>query len=84
MNERKRELKHFRDLDVYQRAFNAAMKIYQITKTFPAEERYSLVDQIRRSSRAVCISSNYDILLKSRYSGGIIHGRSYLKDTRRY
>lgn len=51
---RKREIKHFRDLDVYQRAFQAAMSIFQVTKTFPAEEKYSLVDQIRRSSRSVC------------------------------
>ncbi|MCF8026409.1 MAG: four helix bundle protein [Desulfobacteraceae bacterium] len=47
-------MKHFRDLEVYQRAFAAAMRIYEITKTFPAEEKYSLVDQIRRASRAVC------------------------------
>ena len=33
---------------------DAAMRIFEITKTFPAEERYSLVDQIRRSSRSVC------------------------------
>ena len=52
--ERKREIKHFRDLELYQRAFKAAMQIYEITKSFPNEERYSLVDQIRRSSRAVC------------------------------
>jgi four helix bundle protein len=52
--ERKKELKHFRDLEVYQRAFKTAMRIYEITKAFPAEEKYSLVDQIRRSSRAVC------------------------------
>ncbi len=51
---RKREIKHFRDLEVYQKAFALAMKIFQITKTFPAEERYALTDQIRRSSRAVC------------------------------
>jgi four helix bundle protein len=52
--ERKRDLRHFRDLDVYQKAFKAAMRIYEITKSFPADEKYSLVDQIRRSSRAVC------------------------------
>lgn len=46
--ERKKDLKHFRDLDVYQIAFKSAMKIFQITKTFPTEEKYSLVDQIRR------------------------------------
>lgn len=47
-------IKHFRDLMVYQRAFAAAMKVYELTKAFPAEERFSLVDQIRRSSRSVC------------------------------
>jgi four helix bundle protein len=52
--ERKKDLKHFRDLDVYQIAFQAAMKIFTITKQFPAEEKYSLTDQIRRSSRSVC------------------------------
>jgi four helix bundle protein len=52
--ERKRDLKHFRDLQVYQKAFKVAMHIYEITKLFPADEKYSLMDQIRRSSRAVC------------------------------
>ena len=52
--ERKRDIKHFRDLDVYQKAFKAAMRIYEITKSFPNEEKYSLTDQIRRSSRSVC------------------------------
>ena len=46
--ERKKDLKHFRDLEVYQIAFKAAMRIFQITKSFPIEEKYSLVDQIRR------------------------------------
>jgi len=54
MTERKQEIKHFRELDVYRKAFSAAMTIYEITKSFPAEERFSLVDQIRRSSRSVC------------------------------
>ena len=52
--ERKKEIKHFRDLEVYQKAFQMAMKIFEITKAFPVEERYSLVDQIRRSSRSIC------------------------------
>lgn len=52
--ERKSDIRHFRDLEVYRRAFDAAMRIYHITKTFPAEERFSLVDQIRRASRSVC------------------------------
>lgn len=52
--ERKEQIRHFRELVVYRRAFDAAMEIFQITKGFPAEERYSLVDQIRRCSRSVC------------------------------
>ena len=51
-----KEIRHFRDLLVYQRAFRAAMRIFQLTKTFPAEERFSLVDQIRRASRSVCVN----------------------------
>lgn len=43
-----------KDLIVYKKAFDVAMRIFQATKKFPAEERYSLTDQIRRSSRAVC------------------------------
>jgi len=49
-----RRIQHFRDLDVYRKAFDAAMKIFEITKTFPSEEKYSLTDQVRRSSRSVC------------------------------
>jgi four helix bundle protein len=44
----------FKDLTVYQKAFALAMKIFEITKKFPSEEKYELTDQIRRSSRAVC------------------------------
>jgi len=43
-----------KDLIVYKKAFDVAMRIFQATKKFPTEERYSLTDQIRRSSRAVC------------------------------
>tara|TARA_R110002051_G_scaffold99857_1_gene170209 strand:- start:14564 stop:14929 length:366 start_codon:yes stop_codon:yes gene_type:complete len=46
----------FQDLLAYKKSFDLAMKIFAITKTFPKEERYSLTDQIRRSSRSV--SSN--------------------------
>jgi four helix bundle protein len=47
-------LKGFRKLTVYIKAFDLAMDIFEITKGFPAEEKYELTDQIRRSSRAVC------------------------------
>jgi four helix bundle protein len=43
-----------RDLDVYRMAMDAAMRIFNVSKRFPAEERYSLTDQVRRSSRSVC------------------------------
>jgi len=41
------------NLIVYKKAFELAISIYKISKTFPSEERFSLTDQIRRSSRAV-------------------------------
>jgi four helix bundle protein len=44
--------KSFRDLRVYQLARAATRELFEVTKGFPREERYSLVDQIRRSSRA--------------------------------
>jgi len=47
------ELKGFRDLKVYKLAFELALRIYEVSKSFPKEEKYSLTDQIRRSSRSV-------------------------------
>ena len=44
----------FEHLTVYKFAFGLAMKIFHVTKDFPKEEKYALVDQIRRSSRSVC------------------------------
>jgi len=46
----------FRDLKVYQLAFEAAKTIFLISKRFPKEETYSLTDQVRRSSRSVCVN----------------------------
>jgi len=46
-------IKSFRELDVYKLGLEEARKIFFLTKSFPSEERYSLTDQIRRSSRAV-------------------------------
>ncbi|MGB7314767.1 MAG: four helix bundle protein [Nodosilinea sp.] len=42
------------ELEVYQLAFEMAMQIFRVSQQFPKEERYSLTDQIRRSSRSVC------------------------------
>ncbi len=44
----------FKELKVYQLAYELAMEIFHITKEFPKEEKYSLTDQMRRSSRSVC------------------------------
>lgn len=46
----------FKDLLAYKKAFILAMDIYEVSKSFPKEERYSLTDQIRRSSRSVCVN----------------------------
>lgn len=50
----RKPIRSHQELDVYQLAFDAAMRIFELTKQFPQEERYSLTDQIRRSSRSVC------------------------------
>jgi four helix bundle protein len=47
-------IKTYKELNVFQNAMDSSMKIFQITKNFPPEERYSMVDQMRRSSRSVC------------------------------
>ena len=48
------QIKSAKDLTVYQKAYALAMEIFRVSKDFPAEEKYSLTDQIRRSSRSVC------------------------------
>jgi four helix bundle protein len=45
-----------KDLEVYKKAYALAMKIFEISKDFPNEEKYSLTSQIRRSSRSVCLN----------------------------
>ena len=47
-------IRHFRDLDVYQNALATGLRVYELSKKFPVEERYALTDQIRRSSRSAC------------------------------
>ena len=49
----KSEYRGFRDLIVYQLSYKLSVEIFEVTKSFPKEEKYSLVDQIRRSSRSV-------------------------------
>jgi four helix bundle protein len=60
------QINSFKELIVYQKAYKLAMEIYEISKEFPIEERFSLTDQIRRSSRSVtsCIAESWS---KRRY-----------------
>ncbi len=53
MQSKRIHAKSFRDLEAYQKAKALAQDIYNLTKTFPKEETYSLTDQLRRSSRSV-------------------------------
>lgn len=64
-------LKTHRDLEVYKMALEAAMRIFDLTKTFPKEETYSLTDQIRRASRSVC-SNTSEAWRKRRYEAAFV------------
>ena len=48
------KIENHTDLQVYQKAFEAAMEIFELSKSFPKEETYSLTNQMRRASRSVC------------------------------
>ncbi len=67
----KEPIKSHKDLKVYQMAFDAAMKIFELSKKFPVEERYSLTDQIRRSSRSVC-ANMAEAWRKRRYEAAFV------------
>ena len=53
MEKKLRHAKSFKDLEVYRQSRELAKIIFEITGSFPKEEKYSLTDQIRRSSRSV-------------------------------
>ena len=61
----------FKDLIVYQKAYKLAMEIFEISKSFPKEEKYSLTDQIRRSSRSVT-SNMAEAWAKRRYEKSFV------------
>ena len=67
-----RRINSVRELDVYQLSFNAAMEIFELSKAFPAEEKYSLTDQIRRASRSVCANIS-EAWRKRRYKAVFIN-----------
>ena len=51
---RTKRIRSVRELEVYKLVFDTAMEIFEVSKSFPKEETYSLTDQVRKSSRAVC------------------------------
>ena len=59
------------DLEVYQLAFRLAMRVFELSKTFPREETYSLTDQVRRASRSVC-ANIAEGWRKRRYSAAFV------------
>lgn len=59
------------ELDVYKRAFAVSMKLFDLSKKFPPEERYSLTDQMRRSSRSIC-SNLEEAWRKRRYEAAFV------------
>ena len=59
------------ELQVFQKAFSVAMRVFQLSQEFPQEERYSLVDQVRRSSRSVC-ANLAEAWRKRRYEAAFI------------
>jgi four helix bundle protein len=63
--------KNVKETTVYKKAFGLAMEIFHISKEFPIEETYSLTDQIRRSSRSVCINLQ-EAYRKKRYPAHFI------------
>ena len=67
----KQKISTFRDLRVYSAAMDLAMEIFELTKSFPKEETYSIVDQIRRSSRSVCTNLS-EAWRKTRYRAAIV------------
>jgi four helix bundle protein len=60
-----------KDLDVYKKAYALSMEIFQLSKNWPSDEKYSLTDQIRRSSRSVCANLR-EAWAKRRYEAHFI------------
>ncbi len=60
-----------KELIVYQKAYELAMQIFEVSKSFPAEEKYALTSQIRRSSRSVCLNLR-EAWAKRRYEAHFI------------
>jgi len=65
------QLKSAKELEVYKKAYQMAMEVFELSKTFPAEERYALTSQIRRSSRSIAMNLR-EAWAKRRYEAHFI------------
>jgi len=64
-------IRNYRELDVYRNAMELTMQVFELTRKFPSEERFNLIDQIRRSSRSVC-TNLAEAWRKRRYKAAFI------------
>ena len=60
-----------KDLTVYQKAYDLSMRLFEISRRFPAEEKFALTSQIRRSSRSICMNLR-EAWAKRRYEAHFI------------
>jgi four helix bundle protein len=65
-------IRKHQDLEIYKMAFDTAMQIFELSKKFPVEERYSLTDQIRRSSRSAVCANLAEAWRKRRYEAAFV------------
>ena len=66
------QIKSAKDLKVYKTAYELAMRIFELSKTFPPEEKFALTSQIRRSSRSVCLNLR-EAWAKRRYEAHFVN-----------
>jgi four helix bundle protein len=66
------QLNSAKDLDVYKKAYDLAMRVFDLSKDFPDEERFALISQIRRSSRSVCLNLR-EAWAKRRYEAHFVN-----------
>jgi four helix bundle protein len=64
-------IRSYLDLRVYQAAFEAAVQVFELTKSFPPEEKFSMTDQMRRASRSVC-TNMAEAWRKRRYEASFV------------
>ncbi len=79
----KKLIRTHRDLEIYQKAFDLSMKIFVKSKSFPKDGRFSLTDQIRRSSRSVC-TNMAEAWRKRRYEASFVNKLNDVEECFKY